>query len=232
MPAHAIVVLCPKRPDLFGQPVLGHVAWGFELPTHEWVIGAVEGDGWKHGNGVNGFWSRKVPSLNHALQHFAHMQYQDAEYNYVKILRVTDNVFPDPDGALHVMKWVSGQKYELFGRNCMNSAYDILRAFSRGGNFNGKILPTPDLNWIPNGWYNEIKVPDSDFRYLPTPTESVHAFGTSNDAADDVMADMAATCPDWRNADSDDFLAIDASATEAADKAAVNVAEPTAETTD
>jgi hypothetical protein len=160
------------------------------------------------------------------------MQYQDAEYNYVKILRVTDNVFPDPDGALHVMKWVSGQKYELFGRNCMNSAYDILRAFSRGGNFNGKILPTPDLNWIPNGWYNEIKVPDSDFRYLPTPTELVHAFGTSNDAADDVMADMAATCPDWRNVDSDDFLAIDASATEAADKAAVNVAEPTAETTD
>ena len=165
--ANAIVVLCPKRPDLAGQPLLGHVGWGFELPDGQWMVGAVEGDGWANGNGMNGFWSRKVPGEKQATQVFANMVHYGAEYNYFKYLTMTSQVWPDPDAALRVMAWVSAQPYQLFGRNCMNSTYDILRAFSRGGHFNGKILPSPDFNWIPNGWFNAIQVPQ---RLSPSPS--------------------------------------------------------------
>lgn len=229
MPAHAIIVLCPSRPDLLGQPLLGHVAWGFQLPNNEWIIGAVEGDGWKQGNGFNGFWSRKLPNLNAALQYFANMSFQDAEYNHYKLLTVTDGVFPNPNGALNVMKWVSGKKYELFGRNCMNSAYDILRAFSSGGSFNGQYLPTPEQNWIPNGWFNAINVPSNAHQWLPKPTHPVHAFQEQADEPTDAivnMDDIEALEPAWRNEKADDFLPIDAAASEKAEKVAISVVEP------
>lgn len=222
MSAHAMIVLCPTRPDLQGQPLLGHVGWGFQLPSSEWVIGAVEGDGWSRGNGFNGFWSRKVASLKSALQHFANMQYQDTEYNYFKLLTVTHGVFPDPDSALSVMKWVSGEKYELFGRNCMNSAYDILRAFSHGGRFNSDIVSAPELNWIPNGWYNAIGVPDSDHRWLPSPTRAVYSFLEEHDILDEVSA----LKPHWRDRKSDGYLAIDVEASEKAEKIVPLVASP------
>ena len=268
MSAHAIIVLCPTRPDLLGQPLLGHVAWGFQLPNNEWVIGAVEGDGWPRGNRFNGFWSRKVPSFNAALQHFANMKYEDAEYNQFKLLTVTHNVFPDPDAAMSVMKWVSGQKYELFGRNCMNSAYDILRAFSRGGNFNSRTMPSPDTNWIPNGWYNAIAVSNADHRCAPAVqnqasdrqrdieheirgarekgdasrehhaaqprwhlfeqhSESI-AFAVNRDTETEVdaLADVAEHQPDWRDPSSDNYLPIDAEATEKAEKPEIYVDLP------
>lgn len=224
MSAHAIIVLCPTRPDLLGQPLLGHVAWGFQLPNNEWVIGAVEGDGWPRGNRFNGFWSRKVPSFNAALQHFANMKYEDAEYNQFKLLTVTHNVFPDPDAAMSVMKWVSGQKYELFGRNCMNSAYDILRAFSRGGNFNSRTMPSPDTNWIPNGWYNAIAVSNADHRWLPASRQAIHHFDTETEV--DALADVAEYQPDWRDPSSDNYLPIDAEATEKAEKPEISVDLP------
>ena len=107
--ANAIVVLCPKRPDLAGQPLLGHVGWGFELPDGQWMVGAVEGDGWANGNGMNGFWSRKVPGEKQATQVFANMVHYGAEYNYFKYLTMTSQVWPDPDAALRVMAWVSAQ---------------------------------------------------------------------------------------------------------------------------
>ncbi|MEC8443175.1 MAG: hypothetical protein VXZ05_03125 [Pseudomonadota bacterium] len=224
MAAHAIAVLCPKRPDLMGQPLLGHVAWGFELPNGEWMIGAVEGDGWRHGNGLNGFWSRRMPDLRRALQYFADMQFRDAEYNYYKLLRVTDEVYPDPDGAMGVMRWVSGQKYELFGRNCMNSAYDILRAFSRGGHFNQRTLPAPQFNWIPNGWFNAIQVPDSDFNYLPRPS-SFRGFAEADHA--DGLDDVMPVVPEWRVKGSADFMNIDAKQSELSPKDIVVPALPT-----
>ena len=225
MPARALVVLCPKRPDLAGQPLLGHVAWGFELPHGDWMIGAVEGDGWHQGNGFNGFWSERVPDLGQALRHFSQMAYHQAEYNQYKLLTMTPNVYPDPDGAMQVMKWVSGQKYELFGRNCMNSAYDILRAFSRGGNYNHQVLPSPDLNWIPNGWFNAIKVPDQDYRYLPVP---VHAFQSATEAvaSEDTLSGVEPLFPSWRDPASAEYVPVDAEAAEKAEKSEVSVPEP------
>lgn len=198
--ANAIVVLCPRRPDLLGHPLLGHVGWGFELPDGQWVVGAVEGDAWLPGNRMNGFWSTCVPGLEQALQVFANMLHQGAEYNVYKYLSVTAQVWPDPDAALHVMGWVSGQPYQLFGRNCMNSAYDVLRAFSRGGHFNGGVLPSPDTNWIPNGWFNAITVHPQDYRPLPPPFPAVRAFALP------TLELPEGDCPAWRVPGSPDYL--------------------------
>ena len=217
--ANAIVVLCPKRPDLAGQPLLGHVGWGFELPDGQWMVGAVEGDGWSNGNGMNGFWSRRVPGERQATQVFANMVHQGAEYNYFKYLTMTHQVWPDPDAAVRVMAWVSAQPYQLFGRNCMNSTYDVLRAFSRGGHFNGKILPNPDFNWIPNGWFNAIQVPQSDYHHLPPASQPVQAFAA---AREELQA--AAECPDWRNPESENYLPVGEAPNEAVE--AVEVPPP------
>ncbi|MEO0343138.1 MAG: hypothetical protein AAF198_06840 [Pseudomonadota bacterium] len=167
MPAEAIVVLCPSRPDLLGQPLLGHVGWGFELPNGEWVIGAIEGDGWENGNGFNGFWSERRLNLNAALQHFSTMINYGAEYNQFKLLRVAQNIAANPQGALEMMGWLSQQHYKLVDGNCMDATYRVLKTFSRGGYFHGQELPSPDFNWIPNGWYNAIQVPQNDHQNLP-----------------------------------------------------------------
>lgn len=223
--ANAIIVLCPNRPDLFGQPLLGHVGWGFELPDGQWMVAAVEGDQWVNGNRLNGFWSYRVPGLQQALQVFANMVHQGAEYNYYKFLTVTDQVWPDLDAAMHVMAWVSAQRYELFGRNCMNSAYDVLRAFSRGGHFNGRVLPSPEHNWIPNGWFNAIQVPDHDFHYLPPASHGVRAF-----ALEPFEITVSPQCPDWRKPESPDYLPLTTAPSEPLQ--AVHVEPPTAQPAD
>ena len=71
--ARAFVVICPHRPSLFGQPLLGHVGWGYEYPNGEWSIGVVEGTEWN--GGINGFWSYRVPNLQAALTYFSRMKY-------------------------------------------------------------------------------------------------------------------------------------------------------------
>ncbi len=161
--ANAIVVLCPHRPDLVGQPLLGHVGWGFEYPNGEWLIGAVEGPDWR--GGINGFWSVRRPNLRSALLYFAQMKNQGAEYNCYKLLTVTRGTHVTPQNAENTVRWVSQQKYELFGRNCLNSAYDILRAFCNG-KYNFTDLPHPNTNWIPNGWFNAIQT--NEYFNLPT----------------------------------------------------------------
>lgn len=160
---NAIVVLCPHRPNLFGQPLLGHVAWGFEYPNGEWLIGAVEGPEWK--GGLNGFWAVKKPNLRSVLTYFAHMKTQGAEYNCYKLLTVTPETPVNFRYADQMVRWVSEQKYELLGRNCMNSAYDILRALCNG-KYNFTDLPYPNTNSIPNGWFNAIQT--HEYYNLPT----------------------------------------------------------------
>ena len=187
--ANAIVVLCPHRPDLLGQPLLGHVAWGFEYPNGEWLIGAVEGPDWN--GGLNGFWSVRRPNLRSALMYFAQMKNRNAEYNYYKLLTVSPGAQPDPRYAERMARWVSQQKYELFGRNCMNSAYDILRAFS-GGQYNNTQLPHPDHNWIPNGWFNAIETPD----YYNLPTVFTTRSREEQPVPFDISGEVQA--PEWR----------------------------------
>lgn len=193
--ANAIVTICPHRPDLLGHPLLGHVGFGYEYPNGEWCIGAVEGTEWR--NDLNGFWAVKVPNLQAALHYFSNMKNYNAEYDYYKLLTVTTGVKPNPRYADQIVSWVAKQPYKLFGRNCMNSAFDILYAFS-GGRYNNSNLPNPNLNWIPNGWFNAIKT--NDFYYLPKNNlETISNFEKIEITKEDKL-------PEWREKGNDLYL--------------------------
>ncbi len=146
--ANALVAICHQRP--FN---LGHVGWGYEYPDGTWCVGAIEGS--LFDNLPNGFWQRRAVNLNEAINYFRKMEERfGTTYEECKYLTVND--VPNPRGADAMMNWVSNQPYNVIGRNCMNSAYDILCAFSKGGRYSGGILPLPQNNWFPNDWYEKI----------------------------------------------------------------------------
>ena len=191
--AKAMVVLCPHRPDaLAGQPMLGHAAWGFEYPDGSWCIGALEGPGWQ--GSYNGFWALRVPNLRAALMYFAETgSKRGNEYDVYKLLTVSDGITPDWKAADNVVAWAKHQPYNLTGGNCMNRTYDVLRAFANCA-YNGSELPSPHLNWIPNGWFNAIQTPE--YYKLPTVMHA-HARSPAPTATDMPLADNPAT-PAWR----------------------------------
>lgn len=146
--ANAIVVLSRTRPAN-----LGHVGWGYEYPDGTWCVGAIEETMFQ--NFPNGFWKRRARNLEDAINYFRKMEARfDATYHEFKYLRADSP--PNWNAADQKMFWVQQQPYNIAGRNCMNSTYDILCAFSQGGHYNGQLLPRPDDNWIPNWWFDKI----------------------------------------------------------------------------
>ena len=53
--------------------------------------------------------------------------------------------------AWQVVAWVSRKPYDIFGRNCMDITYDVLRAFGVPH------LPAPAHHWEPNHWFNHVQ---------------------------------------------------------------------------
>jgi hypothetical protein len=146
--ANAIIVLSRTRP--FN---LGHVGWGYEYPDGTWCVGAIEAELFQ--NFPNGFWKRRAKNLEEGINYFRKMEARfDANYDEFKYLRADSS--PNWKAADDKMFWVEQQPYNIAGRNCMNSTYDILCAFSSGGHYNGSFLPRPEDNWIPNMWYDKI----------------------------------------------------------------------------
>lgn len=197
--ARALIVLCPHRPEKL-KIKFGHVGWGYEYPNGEWRVGAIEGDEWD--NSINGFWSVKVRSLDHALAYFTNMKKRRAEYNVYKLLTVSQHIKPNPAYADKMATWVAHQPYDVFGRNCMNSAYDILKAFS-GGNYNSTVLPSPEQNWVPNDWFNKIVA--TQFAYLPLAVKSL--------AEDYIIEELSTSevesefeTPEWRREGAELFI--------------------------
>lgn len=174
----ALVAVCRHRP--FN---VGHVGWGYRHEDGRWRVGAVEGVRWRAGN-HNGFWDARVDTLDHALDLFARMHAHDAEYDGVKLLRVRETVTPNPHFADEVVEWVRQTPYRVIDRNCMDSAYDILRAYAPGyrGLHGGLgVLPKPEDRWLPRQWYDAL--PAVEERQLPRPLAAVAT------AAPDAMKD-------------------------------------------
>lgn len=209
----ALVAVCRHRPFNFG-----HVGWGYQHADGRWRIGAVEGVRWRAGN-HNGFWDARVDTLDHALQVFAGMHAQRAEYDAVKVLRVRDTVSPSPHFADEVVEWVRQEPYRVIDRNCMDSAYDILRAFAAGyrgpgGDLGGLgVLPKPEDRWLPNQWYDAL--PAEQEHMLPQPAAVSAKAATARRSAD-AAAIEALACddiercpprtPSWRIPGHDDYI--------------------------
>ncbi len=200
----AFVGICPHRPQAaFNQPVLGHVAWGYEYPDGSWCVGTSEGPDW---HGIwNGFWQQHLPSLDAALMYFSYNMrvLSQTDYDYYKLLEVNNGVTPNCQYADQVAQWVSQQPYVVFGRNCMNDTYDVLRAYA-GGCYNGSNLPTPETNWIPNGWFNAI-VSDEYYK-LPNPPSHCVTKARAQFAAYSRADAGPVPPPSWRKPGSPEFI--------------------------
>lgn len=62
-------------------------------------------------------------------------------------LKHTGLPFGDPFKAHAVAKWIATQPYAVIGRNCLDDAYDVLRAYGVPN------LPPPSHDWLPNEWF-------------------------------------------------------------------------------
>lgn len=199
--ARAIVTSCEHRPNVAGLNILGHVGWGFEYPDGSWCVGAIEGPDWRQSN-FNGFWARRVPGLRAALDYYASMAAQGAEYDCYKLFTVPAPQWQQADQAV---AYVSRLKYELFGRNCMDSSYDVLRSFC-GGIYQGGIIPRPQQHIIPNDWFNQFEY--EEYRYLPGVTaSSVIAMVEATPAEEEYRQRDNVATPHWRVPGNAEFIA-------------------------
>ena len=158
--AKAIVTSCEHRPNILGLNIIGHVGWGFEYPDGSWHVGAIEGSEWRKSN-FNGFWGKHLPNLNSALDYLSSMAARGAEYDCYKLFTIDK---PNPLAADRAVRYVSRLAFEPLGRNCLASAYDVLRAFG-GGYYQGGLLPNPKQHGIPNDWFNQFEY--EEYLYLP-----------------------------------------------------------------
>lgn len=200
--ARAMVTSCEHRPNIANMNIIGHVGWGFEYPDGSWCVGAIEGDQWRPSN-FNGFWARRVPSFGAALQYCASMAARGAEYDCYKLFTVPEPRWQQADQAV---AYVSRLKYELFGRNCMDSTYDVLRSFCGGGIYQGGVLPKPQDHIIPNDWFNQWEF--EEYRYLPG--VSAAALADADDTqqvAEVVPAQGGLVVPPWRVPGGAEFIA-------------------------
>jgi hypothetical protein len=117
----------------------GHVGWAFEYdPPSRIDAGSVE----NHSGGIHtdashmGFWNE--------LSGDPVAWMRKNEYDDVKFVDVDD---ADPVAAYETVLWIEKHAYSAILRNCLDDAYDILRAYGVPD------LETPSHDWFPKNWF-------------------------------------------------------------------------------
>jgi hypothetical protein len=123
-----------------GADGMGHVGWAFDMDAAVAGCGGVEDPkGLPSADPLEmGFWVQSAPDPVAVMG--SHPPPYDA-------LKVVDIAAGDAQAAHDTVLWVSKQPYALFGRNCMDDVYDVLRAFGVPN------LPPPAWHWTPNNWF-------------------------------------------------------------------------------
>ncbi|HEX9131286.1 MAG TPA: DUF308 domain-containing protein [Ktedonobacteraceae bacterium] len=126
-----------------GANGLGHIGWAFEWNNGWFNAGSVEN---KEGKPFAqpqemGFWSA------HTLDPIGVMQKQPVPYDEYKIFYVKQ---PCPKGAWMTVIWESREPYVILRHNCIDVAYDILRAYGATD------LLDPAEELVPNDWYDAL----------------------------------------------------------------------------
>lgn len=125
-----------------GAKGAGHVGWAFECGDGTFNVGSIENP--RHSLRTRpsqmGFWAERIadpiaPMRSRAYTHF----------------KLIDVAPANPGFAGQVVAWLGRRPYDLFGHNCMNATYDVLRAFGLKG------LPAPAHHWEPNHWFNHVR---------------------------------------------------------------------------
>lgn len=125
-----------------GADGAGHVGWAFDCGDGTFNVGSIENP---HHTlrtlpDQMGFWVVKERDPIEPMRQRA--------YTHFKLIEVGDS---HPTFARQVVAWLGARPYDLFGHNCMNATYDVLRAFGAAP------LPAPARHWEPNHWFNHIR---------------------------------------------------------------------------
>lgn len=174
-----------------GADGAGHSGWGFTLGDDTFLVGSVDNP--PHTLYTRpakmGFWAiRTRDPLGVASAH----AYREA--------KVIELAYGAPEHAVRVAAWHSRKPYKLFGCNCMNVSYDVLRAFGTAH------LPAPALHWEPNHWFDHIQgerllIDEGSITLAPSPQRR-HPADVRLPAVDgefmEVVEAIAPTTPRWR----------------------------------
>jgi len=160
----------------------GHVGWAFEYdPPSRINAGSVE----NHTGGIHmdashdDFWTEMTGDPVACMR--------KNQYDDVKFIDIDD---ADPVRAYQTVLWIRKHAYNAILRNCLDDAYDVLRAYGM------EDLEWPSHDWFPKNWFahfrgtqrpvaefqwNEGQTADREEQPLPAP---------------DLLTPKA---PDWRN---------------------------------
>jgi hypothetical protein len=121
----------------------GHVGWAFDYdPPGRIDAGSVE----NHSGGIHtdashmGFWNE--------LGDDPVARMRKNEYDDVKFVDVDD---ADPVDAYQTVLWIEKHAYSAVLRNCLDDAYDVLRAFGVPD------LEPPSHDWFPKNWFAHFR---------------------------------------------------------------------------
>ncbi len=154
-PDAEVPLMDPERPGALralvfvrrsGANGLGHVAWAFEWPNGWFNAGSVENPSGAPFAPVEkmGGWMAHTRDLT------ATMIRQIVPYDEFKVLFVENPRFI---AAWRTAVWVSRMPYSAQRRNCVDSVYDVLRAYGV------ESLRDPAQRSIPYEWYDAIPGP-------------------------------------------------------------------------
>jgi len=122
-----------------GASGLGHVGWCFDFSDAAVNAGSVENPaGTPTAPATSmGYWddfvANPIPTM--AAKGYVSLK-------YINLKRA------NPVGAYRVAKWIGTQPYALIGRNCLDDAYDVLRAYGIPE------LAPPSDDLLPNAWFD------------------------------------------------------------------------------
>ncbi len=124
-----------------GAEGLGHVGWSFQYSDGTYRGGSVENPAGMPvmPPGGTGFWSERI------LDPVAPMRL--LSYDVFKMFEVPNS---DHGRADSTVAWIAQQPYVVIFRNCMDDAYDVLRAYGVPA------LPLPMLEITPNHWFDSL----------------------------------------------------------------------------
>jgi hypothetical protein len=147
-------------PDL-NTKFLGHVGWGFKLRNGHYLYGSKEATpaefeghfppGTISNGSPNGVFTREasLEKMIDSLRGGGKSPGPRFPYHEYKMLEAP-NVYIDEAVALAMDSKNWG--YGLFGNNCMDDVFKIIKAYSG----DDKFLPWPSTNPRPNGFYDAI----------------------------------------------------------------------------
>jgi hypothetical protein len=172
-----------------GAEGAGHLGWAFDVNDSLTDAGAVENPGGCPVAlpGETGFWTSETADPIAAMQ--------DPQHAY-DMLKYVDVAAPDLTTTFKTLLWIKQQPYCVFGRNCMDDVYDVLRAYGVPN------LPPPVDHWAPNAWFAAFRAPENavaGFTWSSSPpTATLAPTTTTLLELHAATATPTSEAPEWR----------------------------------